>query len=120
MKTWKSISPHTTEYENPIKLSKGEIVKLGDLAPEEKWNNWIWVENDKQQGGWVPVQIIENTEDNKNGIALEDFNSKELNISKNEIVIKVKSFNGWSRVRKTTNNDEGWIPDEVIEIYTNG
>jgi hypothetical protein len=120
METWKSISSHTTEYENPIKLSKGEIVKLGDFAPEENWKNWIWAENNKQQGGWVPIQIIDKGEDNKTGIILEDYSAKELNIDINEIVVKVKSLNGWSWVRKTTNNDEGWIPDEVIEVYING
>ncbi|MDN3707458.1 SH3 domain-containing protein [Myroides ceti] len=116
MEIWKSISSHTSEYENPIKLLKGEIVKLGNRAPEENWKDWIWAENDKEQGGWVPIQIIENLESNKQGLILEDYSAKELNIDKDEIVVKVKSLNGWSWCRKIKDNDEGWIPDEVIDM----
>jgi len=41
MEIWKNISSHTTSYENPIELSKGEIVRLGNRAPEENWKDWI-------------------------------------------------------------------------------
>ncbi len=116
MEIWKSISSHTTEYENPIRLSKGEIVQLGELAPEEDWKDWIWAENDNQQGGWVPIQLIETLDDNKRGLILEDYSAKELNISKDELFEKIRSMNGWSWVRKIDNNDEGWVPNETIEI----
>lgn len=119
MKTWKAIASHTTAYKNPIQLSKGEIVKLGNLAPEENWKDWIWAENDNQLGGWVPVQIIENLEDGKQALILENYSAKELDITKDELVIKIKSLNGWSWVRKISNNDEGWLPDEVLEIDIN-
>lgn len=118
MEVWTSIATHKTEYETPIRLSKGEIVKLGELAPEENWKDWIWAENNEQQGGWVPIQIIENLSDSGQGLILEDYTAKELNINKNEQVVKLKSLNAWSWVRKLSNNDEGWIPDEVIEMTT--
>lgn len=116
MEFWKSIAPHTTEYDTPIQLSKGEIVKLGELAPEENWKDWIWAENEKQEGGWVPIQIIENLEISGQGIVLEDYSAKELNITKDEIVVKIRSLNAWTWVRKVSNNEEGWVPDEVIEL----
>ncbi|MCP1994343.1 SH3 domain-containing protein [Flavobacterium sp. HSC-61S13] len=116
MELWKSISTHKTEYEVPISLSKGEIVKLGDLAPEENWKDWIWVENNRQQGGWVPIQIIRNLGHNAEGLILEDYSAKELNIDINEIVVKIKSLNAWSWVRKISDSDEGWVPDEIIEL----
>ena len=59
MKTFKTIASHRTEYEHPIKLKKGESVTLGERAPEENWKDWIWAENSKGTGGWVPVQLID-------------------------------------------------------------
>lgn len=114
MEIWKSISSHTTSYENPIELSKGEIVRLGNRAPEENWKDWIWAENDSLQGGWVPIQIIEFFDGDKQGIISEYYNAKELNINKGELVFRIKSLNGWSWIRKIDNNDEGWVPDEII------
>ncbi len=111
---WECVSDHRTQYPNPIKLSKGEIVKLGELAPEEKWKNWVWTENVKGQGGWVPVQLIDKTNDNLEGVVKEEYSAQELNINVGEKVIKIKSLNGWTWVRNVSNNKEGWIPDEVI------
>jgi hypothetical protein len=33
-----------------------------------------------------------------------------------ELFEKIRSMNGWSWVRKIDNNDEGWVPNETIEI----
>jgi len=112
---WECISDHRTQYPNPIKLSKGEVVKLGEPAPEEKWKNWIWAENVKGQGGWVPVQLIDKTNGNLKGVVKEKYSARELNINAGENVIKIKSLNGWTWVRNIGNHEEGWIPDEVIK-----
>lgn len=115
MEMYKTILSHKSEYEHPINLSKGEKVKVGERAPEENWKDWIWAENDKKEGGWVPIQIIDFSEDKNYGIVLEDYSAKELNIDKDELIIKIKTLNGWSWVRKISNHDEGWIPNEIIE-----
>ena len=111
---WACVSGHSTQYPNPIKLSKGEIVKLGELAPEEKWKNWVWAENAKGQGGWVPVQLIAKTHDHLEGVVKEAYSAQELNINVGEKVIKIKSLNGWTWVRNISNLEEGWVPDEAI------
>lgn len=115
---WISIASHTTEYEDPIALSKGEIVTLGELAPEENWKEWIWAENSKQQGGWVPLQLLEKHDNGTQAKVLEDYSAKELNISPNELVQKHKSLNGWSWISKLENNEQGWVPNEVLEQVT--
>ncbi|MEN7549859.1 SH3 domain-containing protein [Rapidithrix thailandica] len=112
---FKTIESHKTEYENPIRLNKGENVKLGERAPEKNWKDWIWAENNKKEGGWVPIQIVDFSENQQQGIILEDYSAKELNINKGELITKLKSINGWTWVRKTDDNDEGWIPNEIIE-----
>lgn len=118
MEIHKTISSYTCGYEHPINLSRGEQVKLGKRAPEENWKDWIWAENNKKEGGWVPIQIIDFSEDKNCGIVLEDYSAKELNIDKDELIIKMKTLNGWSWVRKISDNDEGWIPNEIIENQT--
>jgi hypothetical protein len=110
------VKSHVSEFADPLILSKGDKVKLGDLAPETKWKNWIWAENAKSQGGWVPIQIIELSEDKSQGVILEDYSAKELDIEKGEMVSIIKTLNGWSWVRKANNHEEGWVPDEVIGI----
>lgn len=120
MNIWTCMHAHTTEYDNPIELTKGEVVKLGDRATEDNWKDWIWAENEKLQGGWIPIQIIENFDDSKpQGIITEDYSARELNVSKGERVVKLKSLNGWSWVRKVNTDEEGWIPDETIEKQIN-
>jgi hypothetical protein len=113
---WECVTKHRTEYNDPIKLSKGEIVQLGELAPEENWKNWIWAINAREQGGWVPLQLVEAYDDNSKGVVLDDYSARELDIDPGELVIKMRSINGWSWVKKTKSNEEGWIPDEVLEL----
>lgn len=112
----KTIASHKTEYENPIKLHKGESVKLGERVPEKNWKDWIWAENSKQEGGWVPVQIIDFSKDKTKGIVLENYSAKELNIEKGELVAEIETLNGWTWVRRISDNDEGWIPNETIRL----
>jgi len=118
-KTFKTIASHKTEYENPIKLDKGEHVKLGERAPEENWRDWIWAESGTHKGGWVPVQLIDFSADKSSGVILENYSAKELNIEKGESVVKIKTLNGWTWVRRTSDNNEGWIPNETIEDANN-
>jgi len=111
----KTIAPHKTEYEKPLILIKGELIKLGQRAPEENWRDWIWAENRNKESGWIPIQIVDFSEDKTAGIVLENYSAKELNIKTGELVTKIKSINGWTWVKRESDNAEGWIPDETIE-----
>lgn len=115
-KIFKVIKSHKTEYLNPIKVSAGDILKLGEYAPEEEWKEWIWAENTRNQSGWVPVQFINFSKDKLTGFILEDFSAKELNVEVEQLVIKLKSINGWSWVKRLNDNLEGWIPNENIKV----
>jgi hypothetical protein len=118
-KIFTTIASHKTEYENPIKLVKGEHVKLGKRAPEENWRDWIWAESSNHEGGWVPIQLIDSSEDESSGVILENYSAKELNIEKGDSVVKIRALNGWTWVRRMSDNSEGWIPNETIEDVNN-
>lgn len=110
----KSIANNETEYPNPLKLTKGELVKLGEYAPEENWKDWIWTENAQQEGEWVPIKLIAVSIDSNQGTVLEDYSAKELSVVIGESFEKIKSLNGWSWVKRISNQEEGWIPNEII------
>lgn len=112
---FKTIASHRTEYEHPIKLEKGESVTLGERAPEENWKDWIWAENSKGTGGWVPVQLIDFPGDGTRGTVLEDYSARELDVDPGEEILKIRTLNGWTWVRRTSDREEGWIPNETIE-----
>ncbi|MGV0827792.1 SH3 domain-containing protein [Empedobacter brevis] len=114
MQLFKILKTYKTQYENPIVLDTGDNVSLGEEEKEEKWKGWIWAEN-KTHKGWVPLQLIELSADKKTGILLESYSAKELNVEKGDLVEKIKALNGWTWSRNTRTNEEGWIPDEIIE-----
>lgn len=113
MATHTIAKPYKTKYLNPIELNKGDIVTIGKEEKEEKWKGWIWVES-KTNKGWAPIQIIEFIHDKK-GIIKEKYNARELSIKAGEEVVKIKSLNGWTWVKKADSDEEGWIPDETIK-----
>lgn len=115
MTTYNIIEKYIPQYNNPIILNCGEIVNLGPEETEEKWKGWIWAKT-KDNEGWIPFQIIEFLEDRKTGRILEYYSAKELSVEKNDLIEKIKSLNGWTWAKNTITQDEGWIPDEIIEI----
>jgi hypothetical protein len=114
MKIYKILKEYKTQYVNPIVLNVGEKVILGEEEKEEKWKGWIWAES-KINKGWIPIQILEISDDKKTGTILEFYSAKELNVDKDDIVEKIKSLNGWTWSRNLRTENEGWIPDEIIE-----
>ncbi|GMU95076.1 SH3 domain-containing protein [Ignavibacterium album] len=77
MKAYKIIKGYKTQFKNPIVLNVGEKVKLGEEEKEEKWKGWIWAES-KIGKGWVPIQILEISDDKKTRTILEFYSSKEF------------------------------------------
>jgi hypothetical protein len=57
MKTFKIIKNYKAQYNNPIVLSIGDKVKLGEEEKNEKWRGWIWGQSNTNKG-WIPFQIL--------------------------------------------------------------
>ncbi|MBC6112887.1 SH3 domain-containing protein [Pedobacter fastidiosus] len=113
MTTFKILIAYKRQYENPIILNVGDVVDLGEEEKEDKWLGWIWAEFKNNQG-WIPIQILEIANDRKTGRVLEYYSANELDVGQGDVIEKIKSVDGWSWSRKIINNEEGWIPDEVI------
>ncbi|WP_018921963.1 SH3 domain-containing protein [Salsuginibacillus kocurii] len=113
---YKVTKQHTSNYPNPIILLKGQDVIVGKkYEGNEGWNNWIYCyTKDKHQlEGWVPKQIIHIQD--KRGLVLENYIAKELDVSIDEQLIKIKELNGWVWVKRRANAEEGWVPKENIK-----
>ncbi|MFZ1320265.1 MAG: SH3 domain-containing protein [Ignavibacteria bacterium] len=114
MQTYKIQSSYNSIYKNPIVVIPGEIVKILEIEKEEKWKGWIKVES-SSNAGWIPIQIIELSDDGIKGKILENYTAKELDVDIGDEIQKINSLNGWTWSRRIIDNEEGWIPDEIIE-----
>ncbi|MFD1019577.1 SH3 domain-containing protein [Thalassobacillus hwangdonensis] len=109
---------YRTNYPNPITLTKGQSVIVGEkYEGEEDWDHWIFCYTvDESSGGWVQEQLIERS--GGTGTILEDYTAKELNVDAGDRVLQLKELNGWYWVRHAANSEEGWIPKEVTKLHT--
>lgn len=57
---------------------------------------------------------MDRSEDRAWGVTLEDYSARELNVDAGEEIVKIKTLNGWTWVRRTSDRKEGWVPHETI------
>ena len=113
---YRVIKAHRTEYPDPILLTKGQQLLIGEkYAGPENWDNWYFCTSLDNKQGWVPKQLIDLKNETGLGLALDDYTAKELNVDLNETVLGLKQINGWIWCIRTLNSDEGWIPLENLE-----
>jgi hypothetical protein len=105
---------YSAKYKNPIILNTGDIVTLGEEEKEEKWKGWIRASTQNNEG-WIPLQIVNISDDGKTGIISEYYSAKEIDTEEGDIIIVMNKLNGWSWVKKESTGEEGWIPDENID-----
>ena len=49
------------------------------------------------------------------GIIKEIYTAEEMSVNEGDEIKKIKSLNGWTWAKNIKTEDQGWIPDEVIE-----
>ncbi len=111
------IKEHKSNYPNPITVKKGTELKIGEkYTGPEGWENWIycWVPEHGTEG-WVPGQFI-SIESAEQGVILQDYTAKELNIAEGELVDGTKELNGWIWCMKVSDGEEGWLPKENLMV----
>ncbi|GAA0371335.1 SH3 domain-containing protein [Caldalkalibacillus horti] len=110
------IKKHRTNYSDPITLVKGQFIIVGEkyIGPE-KWDNWYFCTTSENKiGGWVPGQLIDLR--GAEGIILEDYTARELDVNKGEKLVGLKELNGWIWCLRTLNSEEGWVPKENLKL----
>lgn len=114
-KTYKAIKQHISEYPDPITLSKGDNITIGEeYQGPEGWDNWYLCSAEGQKDGWVPGQVIEKTSE-KTGIAKEAYTARELNINEGDTLTGSRTLNGWLWCTRLSDRAEGWVPLENLQ-----
>ncbi|GAH44800.1 unnamed protein product [marine sediment metagenome] len=111
LKYCKVISDYKSPYIDPLKIRKGEILRIGNK--ESEWSGWVWCTNKEGKQRWVPrnyMDIQGNT-----GIMLQDYEATELNVSTGEELKIEKEESGWVWV-SNKEGKQGWVPLINIKI----
>jgi len=101
---------YTAQYPNPITLAQGEAATLD--GREEPWEDnpawiWVWGENAAGKGGWIPRPLLRI--EGSRGVALEDYDARELSVAAGERVAATRETCGWAWCVVDTNRS-GWVP----------
>jgi len=98
-------------YENPIRMKKGDRLKIGSRDPENP--GWIWAEHADGRSGWVPEEYI--SELNGEVLANRDYNALELSIKTGDKLKVLLSESGWVLCTNSW-GEKGWVPESCIEF----
>jgi hypothetical protein len=101
---------YTAQYQDPITLAAGETATLdGREEPWEENPDWIWVwgVNAAGKSGWIPRAWLR-TEGSR-GVALADYDARELTVAAGERVSAVREESGWAWCI-TDADRSGWVP----------
>jgi hypothetical protein len=110
------IEDHISNNSKPLKIIKGEKVKVGKISDEsDGWVDWIYCYRiDGSSKGWVPIQIIQISYEY--GIVLQDYSAEELEIKKGESVEIGIELNGWMWCKDRNRKKQGWLPKKKLKM----
>lgn len=105
------IADHNSEFPNPIKLKKDQIVKT--ISKQTTYPGWIWCINTENISGWVPEKYLI-LKDNS-ATANRDYDATEMTVSSGQkltLLIKEAEW-GWCQ---NSEGEFGWVPLEKLKL----
>lgn len=99
------IEGHLSSFPDPVRLKKGDEVKVGKRDTE--FTGWRMVTDADGKSGWAPEILLE-----VNGnIAFfkEDYDARELNVEIGDIITVYREIDGWYWVSNAS-GEYGWVP----------
>ena len=105
------IEKYESPYTDPLLITKGEILSIGEK--ESEWSGWIWCTNKDGESRWVPESYLEihgNT-----CKAKQDYNATELNVKTGEVLIIKEEEAEWFWVINQEGKS-GWVPIKNVQI----
>jgi len=105
------IEDYESPYTDPLIVTKGEILTIGEK--ESEWSGWIWCTNKFGESRWVPEKYLE-IHGNTCKI-LQDYNATELTITVGEELIIEKEEAEWFWVINQRGKS-GWVPIKNVKI----
>jgi hypothetical protein len=107
----KVIEDYQSAYPDPLKLSKGDRIKVE--FRECEWPGWLWATGPSGISGWIPAAYLSVTGDT--GELLRDYDATELDARAGDWVRILERESGWVFCRKS-NDTEGWLPEGILAI----
>ena len=102
----RATAPWRASYDPALAVAAGEPLEVGRRS-EDEWPGWVWCENRSGLGGWLPEGIV------GDGLALADFDTRELTVTEGEVVHPGERRAGWTWCRGE--DGQGWVPDRCLE-----
>jgi len=102
---------YNSPYTEPLLITKGEILSIGEK--ESEWSGWIWCTNKEGKSRWVPENYLEI--DGNIGKANQDYNATELTVSIGEELIIEEEEADWFWVTNQQGKS-GWVPIKNVQI----
>lgn len=110
------VTAHQSEYPEPIHFQRGTTLQIGEKyqGPED-WQDWYFCHTDAHPGGWMPRQVFRLTEAGQ-GVALQDYSAKELNVAQGDLLEGTRTLNGWLWAQHLASKESGGVPLENLQI----
>ena len=99
------IEEHKSLFPNPIRLRKGEAVKVEKR--DSQFAGWIWTITNDGHSGWAPEPLLEIS--GARAKAKEDYYAHELSTEIGEELTVYRELNEWYWVSNSA-GEYGWVP----------
>jgi len=103
------IEEHKSSFPNPIRLKKGEVVKVEKRVSE--FVGWIWTITNDGNSGWAPEPLLDIS--GAGAKAKEDYNAHELSTEIGEELTVYRELNEWYWVSNSVGG-YGWVPVKSV------
>jgi len=107
------VEPHVSNYPNPIKVKKGEVLLIGE--PDTEFEGWIRAKIKDGNEGWAPIQYIEFSKNSATGVAKTDYSAFELTTYIGQQLRVILELNEWY-LAETSDGVLGWVPVKTVKI----
>ena len=105
----KVIRTYTSEFPNPLKLKKGDIVIIDHS--KDKHLGWKFCKTNKNEG-WIPKTYLNIT--GKSAKLNRDYDATELSLKEGQMLEVLCEESGWFWC-KTEDSKYGWYPKEATK-----
>ncbi len=109
------IRNHIVNQANLIEVKKNDrVLRLEEYIGNPIWKNWVYcIARDTLKEGWIPREYLRDVDEES--ILLEDYSSRELEITVGEVVQVKKTVNSWAYCVSERTADAGWVPVDHME-----
>jgi len=103
---------YRTQYTDPVRFARGEIVTLG--ARDTEWPQFVWATDAGGRSGWVHERWLD-TADATSATAVRDYTAQELDAVGGERVHLIEEAGGWYWVENES-GAQGWLPARDLSM----